>query len=692
MNRLSKWLMFFILFFGASFLLANEKNEARIDSVKYKFSEIVVTANRYEKNLFETHIPVSISKRINIWQKGFSSVGEILNKQAGVTFTSAGPWSQKPVIRGLVGSHVLTLIDGMRVSNLRDYGSHAPLLDASQIEKIEIIRGPASILYGSDAIAGVINYITYKPESFSNDFVLSGNASFQYNSVNQQHNENISIKGSFKNLSLQLGFSNRKAEDVSTPVGVLKNTAFSGKTFDAKIGLRITKKHRISLSGQSDRFSDVGVPINPFASQAKFLSYDRDLLSLNYDYRSPESWWTNSKVQVFYQKGKRNFDALIEGVPKGALFVRQALTANRDVESFGGSVQNRINILPKNLLTFGVDFFAEFDDTRRVADAEIYSSAGDIVKNPPADLTPPTPKSDRRGIAFFVEDEFQITHRLNFTLGARIDEIKSHAEATPNTLVETTIDKTDRDVSGNFGFLYRINSNLRLTANVGRAFKAPTLQERFFKGTAQVGYLFGNPDLKSETSLNIDAGLKIKYERISGEFTIFRNQINDLIVMKPISANADTFLYDNVGKAEIFGGEAEVKFKINRTLSFFANTAYVHGQDVNLDEPLPKMPPLTTLLGLRFEMPEQKLWLELAARIVDTQNRVAENENETPGYTLFDFSSGVNLGAFFRTPLPLQLTFNIHNLLDRDYRDHLSSVNWWSAPGRNISVGLKTNF
>ena len=692
MNRLNKWLMIFLLIFTASLLFANEKNEVKIDSVKYKFSEVVVTANRYEKNLFETHIPATISPRAIIWQKGFSSIGEILNEKAGVTFADAGPWSQKPVIRGLVGSHVLTLIDGMRVNNLRDYGNHAPLLDAGQIEKVEIIRGPASLLYGSDAIGGVINYITQKPGTFSPNFHIAGNASIQYNSVNQQLNENISLKGGFKNLSLQFGFSDRNAEDVSTPVGVLKNTAFSGKTIDAKIGLRLTEKHQLTFSAQSDRFSDVGVPINPFASSAKFLSYDRDLLSLSYDYRAPESWWTNSKFQVFYQKGKRNFDALIEGVPKGGLFARQALTANRDVESFGGSAQNRINIFPQNLLTFGVDFFAEFDDTRRIADAEIYNSAGDIVKDPPADFTPPTPKSDRRGFAFFIENEFEITHRLNFTLGARIDEIISHAEATPNTLVETELDKTDRDVSGNFGFLYRINSNLRLTANLGRAFKAPTLQERFFKGTAQVGYLFGNPELKSETSLNADAGLKWKSERFSGEFSIFRNQIDELIVMKPISANADTFLYDNVGKAEIFGGEAEMRFKISRTLSFFANTAYVHGQDMNLNEPLPKMPPLTSFLGFRFELPESSLWLEINSRIVDTQSRIAKNERETPGYTIFNFSSGVQVSDFIKIPLPLQLTFNVHNLLDRDYRDHLSSVTWWSAPGRNISVGLKANF
>ena len=162
--------------------------------------------------------------------------------------------------------------------------------------------------------------------------------------------------------------------------------------------------------------------------------------------------------------------------------------------------------------------------------------------------------------------------------------------------------------------------------------------------------------------------------------------------MNPISAQADTFLYDNVGKAELYGGEIQISYYISKQLHFFINSAYVFGHDVNMNEPLSKIPPLTTFLGFRYENNYNTFWIELNSKIVDSQQRTIKNEKQTAGYTLFNFSSGINLQKMLALPYPLFLTFNVHNILDREYRDHLSSVNWWVAPGRNFVIGLRGNF
>jgi outer membrane receptor protein involved in Fe transport len=192
--------------------------------------------------------------------------------------------------------------------------------------------------------------------------------------------------------------------------------------------------------------------------------------------------------------------------------------------------------------------------------------------------------------------------------------------------------------------------------------------------------------------LNLDGGIKWRFKRLNGELNLFRNQIDNLIVMKPISANADTFLYDNVGKAKIFGGEFQAHLNISQQLAFFMNAADVYGQDIKLDEPLPKMPPLEGLLGFRFEGSDHKYWLEISGRIVNHQNRVMTNELTTPGYQLYNFSSGINLDKFLKIRSPLFLTFNVKNIFNKSYRDHLSSVTWWDAPGRNIVLGLRSSF
>jgi len=668
-----------------------QNNSAQKDSVKYELSHVVVTANRYERNIFETHLPANVIRQKQIWQKGFESLGELIEEAPGVNYTQVGPWSQKMVIRGLVGPHILTLVDGMRLGALRSYGNHAPLLDVNQLERVEIIRGPASLLYGSEAIAGVVNYITLQPRFSDAGFILQGDVRTQYSSVNQQHTERIHLAGGNNRTAFLLGLSYRKANDIDTPGGKLKNTEFEGYTLDTKVNYKLSSSHLIGLNLQSDHLNDVGVPINKFAKWAKFIKYNRDLLSVKYEYSAPSNLLTNAKLNFYYQKGERNFDTFLSQIPKGPVFANQYLTAHRLVDSYGGSFQNSLSFR-KNLFISGVDVFADYDNTERQADAFITNAAGAIVKDPPPDNTPPTPKSDRSGVGIFIEDEYAASERWNFSLGTRFDYIVSNAQATTGTLINQDTREIDRDFSGNIGVLFRLTKNIHLIANVGRAFKAPTLQERYFKGVAQVGYLLGNPNLKSETSLNVDGGVKWKSSHMTGELNLFRNIIDNFIVMKPISVRADTFLYDNVGKAELYGGEFAIRIKPNRNFTLFMNNAYVYGQDINLDEPLPKIPPLKTLIGLRYEPESGSYWVEIESRIVDTQNRVADNEPETPGYTLFNFGSGVNLQSMLRLPYPLVLTVNVKNILNRRYRDHLSYVTWWDAPGRNVIVGLRSNF
>jgi hemoglobin/transferrin/lactoferrin receptor protein len=670
----------------------SQVKETASDSVDYYMKHIVVTANRYEKNAFETSIPVNSIHARDIWLSGLDNAGDILQQHAGISYSDAGPWSQKIIVRGLAGPQVLTLVDGMRLDVLRSYGNHAPLVDVNQIERIEVIRGPASMLYGSEAIAGVINYITKRPLSPTGEFEITGNAGVQYASVNNQNSATLTLNSRYKNWGFLLGITDRKADDIDTPKGKLINTAFDGYSLNAKIGAQYYERHFFTLSGSSNRMHDVGVPVNPYASKAKFLKYDRDVVSLNYEYHSSNDFWKRSRLNTYFQQGERNFEAFIDHKPKGALFVNQLLNANRKVKTYGVNAQNSFSISRNNLLTTGIDLFAEYDDTRRIADAAIVNAADIVMKDPPADLTPPTPKSHRSGAGLFIEDEQNLSSRITLTLGARYDHIMSHADGTPGTLTELDMDESDADYSGSLGLLYRLSQNVHLVTNIGRAFKAPTLQERFFSGTAQVGFLNGNPALDSEKSLNIDGGVKWQTGRFSGELNLFRNRIDDYIVMKPVSAAADTFLYDNVGEAILTGGEAYASVNIARQWDVFANSSFVRGNDDGLDTPLPKIPPMQGMLGVRYTSGDENVRVELTTRFVDTQNRVAENESKTDGYTLVNFSSGINLEPVLGIGFPLQLTFNIRNIFDESYRDHLSYVTWWDAPGRNIIIGLKSGF
>lgn len=662
------------------------------DTLTYRFPQITVTANRYEKDVFETHLPVNVLNESQAWQQGESSLGDWIETVPGISQTQAGPWSQKPVIRGLSGAHVLTLVDGMKVDVLRAYGDHAPLVDVDQIERIEIIRGPGSVLYGSNAIAGVMNIITKTPHFISSPFSMRSGIGFQYESVNHQNSEMANLEGQYRRADFMINLTHRHAGDINTPSGILKNTAFSGYTADMKIGIHPSKYHTLRISGHLTRMHDVGVPINPLARTAHFTAYDHNRISVEYKWLRKHTTWNQLNTNFYYQTGEREFDAFLYHVPKGGLYVNNHVNANRKIKTAGGSLQTGWSLDQSNLLITGIDFFMENDNTRRISDAEVVTADDQIKMNPPADFTPPTPISNRQGMAFFLEDEWRILSAISMNGGLRFDLIQSHAEKTIGTLAENDVTKSDHDFSGSFGGVVRLSHDFRLTVNVGRAFKAPTLQERFFRGTGQALYLIGNPDLKSETSLNLDLGIKCQTSQIQTSLNFFQNQIRNYIVMKPVTVNQDTFLYDNVGKALLYGAEWEGDWYFTANSKLFANAAYVRGKDVEMHEDLPKIPPVNTVLGVEFSNAERDYWIAFSGRFCGKQDKVTKNEIATEGYQLIQISSGINLSRWAHFKAPVYLTLNIQNLLNKKYRNHLSSVTWWDAPGRNIILGIRGNF
>lgn len=661
------------------------------DSVWYHYPGVSVTANRYEKDVFETHLPVRVIHEDQIWQDGASNLSATLSGQAGVDVMHSGPWSEKVVIRGLTG-HNLILVDGLRLDVLRDYGSHAPLLDVDQIERIEIIRGPASVQYGSDAVAGVVNIITQKFLAHPAVWAVQVSAGMDYASANRQFSQNATLSAKYHQWQWTSRLSNRKAEDLRTPAGTLNNTAYSGYEINSKLKYVFSTHHHFTLAGHLNRTDEAGVPINQFAQRARFLKYDRDRITADYVVQNHDLAQLNVRSSFYMQQEERNFDAYLYHVPQGANSVNNLLNANRYVNTQGGFVQASFMPFKRNLVTAGFDGYMESDNTRRLSDAVVTDSYGQVLMDPPPDLTPPTPKSDRKGLGVFLEDEWTPVPNLTLNTGIRADQVLSRADGTAGTLVEKSLAKTDRDYCGHIGAVVRLKDGLRFTANLGRAFKVPTLQQRFFKGAAQVGFLTGDPELRSEISLNIDLGLKWETRLTSGEISVFRNRVHDFIVMNPVDVEAGKYVYANVGLAELVGGEVQGLVRLTRAFSVSVSGAYVCGEDVRLNRPLPQIAPLKGTIGLRYEAPANQCWVEASSIFVADQNRNAENELRTPGYGLLNFSTGLHLNALLPLHYPVYLTLNGRNLLDRSYRDHLSTVTWWDAAGQDFVMGLRIQF
>gem|GEM_PF-2443814 len=675
-----------------SVLTLKAENVFKADTL-YKIHEpVIVTANRYEKSIFETCMPSSVLK-VSTSANKLITIEDALYEIPGTNVTKTGPWSIKPVLRGLSGSHVLTLIDGLKMNVLRSYGNHAPLIDIAQINRIEVIRGPGSVMYGSDAVAGVINIIRKQAPDFTKQGKTYFNTGFEYNSVNNQCSETADFSASSKNISFILVFNNRSAGNIKTPNGVLNNTGYKGKTLSAEIYYKISNLNRIRIKSEFNRMTDVGVPVSPYAEQSGFKEYFRNSYSVEYSHTPRNKSWSKSFAKIFYQTENRNFNALFKNIPKGTVYANSSLEAKRDLNACGFDIQTGKFLSGNNLLIFGADGFHNFNKTSRTSDSYITDKSGVLVKDPPADYTPPTPESFRQGLGMFIEDEWEFTRFFRVTAGIRYDFVFSKALATPNTLAQHSINSTDHDFSGSLGILYSASDYTHFFFNVGRAFKSPTLQERYFKGTSQIGYLTGKPELLPETSLNLDSGVKFKTDCFSGEISLFRNFITDFIVMEPINAAKDTFKYSNIGRALLFGGEFCFSAEPFKNINFFATGSYSYGDDINLNSPLPMIPPANIITGIKLSNKKHGFYLRAKLNITAAQNRTSKNESNTPGYIITDISFGTALDKYFKFLTGYKVQLQISNLFNIKYRNHLSYVSWAYEPGTSFSVSIfKTGF
>ncbi|MDM7924635.1 MAG: TonB-dependent receptor [bacterium] len=681
-----------LLLSAAASLFGQSDRPAPVDSVRYQMPEVFVTANRRETDAMETNRPLSAIPADRLWSAGVATASEAAAILPGAASPSVGPWTGRWSIRGLSGSRVLLLVDGLRLDILRGYGEHPFLVDADQIVRIEVIRGPASVLYGSDAVAGVVNLITGPaPAHGPRPSGLSGRTGVQYLSANNQWNGTASVRADGRKASFSVNAVRRTAGDLRTPMGRLANTAFRGNAFQAEAVLRPGRNARLTFRGHTDRMDRVGVPADRYAEKARFNAYDRDRITAEFDVRRPKGAWKGVRVQAYGQKEYRSFEAWISGKPKGAAFVEQAQNADRSLRAAGFSGQSDW-VLGPHVLIAGGEAFKHRVVSERIADLLLRSASGVVLKDPPPDRTPPLPRLTQSGAAAFVNAEFAASRLLSVQAGSRVELFQSRAEGTAGTLVESDRWESESNWSGNAGVLCRPAGPLRLFANIGRAFRSPDPQERYFRGPGQAGFVIGDPELRSETSLNLDAGLKWKSDVVEGELALFRNRIDRLIVLRTLTAARDTFAYANVGRGLLTGGEISVSWTASDHVRLGLTASSVEGRDETEDRPLPGIPPLRGTLSGRLNG-EPFGWTAGAdLRLSADRKDAAENELKTGGAGLLDLHFGCVFRGGFTAGMPLRVSLSARNVLDRSVRDPLSGVTWWDGPGRDVVVGMRTEW
>ncbi len=678
--------------------------------ILFTMDRIQALATRTDRTGFEVPAPVDVMDSATIQDlQADQPVADVFPLQPGLDVEGSGPFLGRPVIRGLSGNRVLVLVDGQRLNNSREainFGGVEPaLVAAGDVESIEVVRGPGSVLHGTDAIGGIVHITTRRTALPESGVVYGARLSSRYSSADEQRSGRLELNVAGPRLGLVLRGGAREAEPYESAEGEVPLSGAETRDLSADLRWRPALDQDVRLEWSAFRGEDVGVPGTGGVFSGFYPFTDRTQAAIGWTARNLAASLDRLEVRAYLQNQEESFATILDlpPIPAGPfqLFVDTESERTSDVRTTGLDVQATSALGESHVLTWGVEAFRDdVDETRLEESVRTFEPR---TPGPPPrteveiDDAPTTPESSFRGIGVYLQDELA-AGRWTLVPGVRFDrfDIETDALERPEGVIEAE-DRTESAVSGSLGALFRASDALHLTASIGRAFRTPNIIERFFFGPgSQGGLSVPNPALENETSLNVDVGAKLRSHGWSGEIAAFRNQVNDLITFVPAEFMGETEFggqpvtsVGNVAEALLWGVEAEVthagELLGGRRWIRLAGS-WMRGENRTDDEPV-FVSPAKALLSVGWTDRAGILSGRLDTRLVDGQDRVPEGFEPTSGFLVLGAHAAIGLGAW--TGGDWTLRMGVENLLDRSYTESFGGA---PAIGRNVIISVDAGF
>ena len=686
-----------ILLLAPSALFAEETYEKMMDA-------IVITATKTEENIFDVPASVSIIKSSELKKKNDLSLGNSLEDVPGVSIESAGSWDATPVIRGLGGSRVLVLFDGDRETNL--WAGRAPLtpfVDMGSVERIEVLRGPASALYGSDAIGGVINVIT-KDAVFANgdEWQMENTVSTRYSSIDNGIYGRYGLAAGANGFGINLGVSARDNDNYEDGNGdEVRNSQYENYSIDLKAGYKSEAGHKIAFDYRLNKITDLGIPQKlANAPYSHFDKFDTSVYKVRYS-ADKLGIFKDAAAKIYHVDQSRSYEGYYPS--NGKYNIKEN---DIDTSATGASYQMTYEN-SKHKITSGFEIVQELTDSEETQMIRKDNGA-------PARKMEfrPVPDAERLHAGIFGQDELIFTDRLIAVVGARYDYFTTDADdvafsdtkygsnssiTSSATSINEFGSESDSAASFNLGLLYELTNSVHLTSNLSTGFRAPDIFERYSTRGGGSKVLLGNPELDPEYSYNVDFGIKTKADTLQTFASIYYNRVYDYIdtVLQDNSfiSNIPTYKYTNVTEAELYGFEAGADVTVSKQISLFGDVAYVVGKDRDTGDRLSNIPPLNGTLGARWsdKIKSAGYYIELSADMYASQDEPAPNEEKSEAYNIVNLRTGVSLPevGFLHDA---SLTFSIENLFDKYYLSHLRNEDSDLIAGQGINFVAALQF
>jgi outer membrane receptor for ferrienterochelin and colicin len=677
-----------------------------LESHIFDISDIAVTATRSERSTNRISNQINTVSENEIKARNAKTSAEALREENGIFVQKTNHGGGSAVIRGLSSNQILIMVDGIRLNNSTyRLGNHQYLttVDNLMASQIEVVRGPTSVLYGSDALGGAINVISKRPSLNHSDFELDFKLFSRFASADLEKTARAEFMLRYNRYALQTGFSykdyddlkrgrNSKHPQLENSTNGIKQTpsGFTTYDFDTKLLYGISAKQTLLLAYQISRQKQV--PRYDKFENNNYLQWiyqpqHRMLAYLKYENYLKTKIVQSLQATISYHQQEEGRE------------IQQSVTApfteeNDAVHTLGFSLQ-MTSIQKNHEITLGCEMYRDRVYSERfITDTSKDSTVKDIRGRYPDNAV-----YTSHGI--FAQDEIALSSSWRAILGTRFSKMKTSfniVQAVSGSQIYIPYQQDYDSWTGSIGNIFEINENFVLKSHMAQAFRAPNLSDLSKLGESK-GEIFEVPnrDLKPEKLLSFDFGFSLRYTLLKLQASVFYTSISDLIGSADATFNElqyieiDSSQYkikskQNIGNAFIRGLEIKFEYQFYKKLQLHSNFTAVLGQNRTLNEPVGGIPPAFGLIGLKW--PETRYYLNLYMRFAVKQDRLSSDDRDdpripqggTPAWKIINFRAGFKLAKF------IELRFTLENIFDVNYREHGSGIN---GPGRNFILGLE---
>ncbi len=715
--------------------IKNNNFTVKLTESTLNLNEVVISANSWEQNKNEVPNRINVISKKVIAFNNSQTTADLLKTSGEVFIQKSQLGGGSPMIRGFSANRVLLVVDGVRMNNAIFRSGNLQnviSLDANCIENSEIIFGPGSVVYGSDALGGVMDFHTLKPSFSKHDSLkFSGNAMMRFSSANNEKTGHIDFNISRKKISSITSFSYsnfddlkmgnigneeyKRTEYVETTEGidvVVKNTNGNIQKFSGynqinlmqKVSFKPTKFWNLTYGFHYSKTSNV-------PRYDRLLQYSKGKLKYAEWFYGPQQWMMNNftfkktKETVLFSKAKlvlaqQDYSESRHDRKFGNAEIRKRY---ENVKAFSANLDFEKKLKNKLYLFYGTEFVLN----------KVYSTGKKVNINDGTETIVASRypnNSTYSSFASYISFKKNITKKITFSSGIRYNRIYAYAKLD-TVFYDFPFQAIDLNLgafNGSAGFVFRPDT-WQISVNLSSGFRAPNIDDMAKVFDSEPGsVIVPNDDLKPELAYNTDFGIvKIINNKIKIDVTVFYTFLNNTLIRKDFTFNGqDSILYDaemskvqaivNADNAIIYGFQISLKAELIDNLNLSSNYTFTKGFDSE-NKPLRHVAPAFGITHLIFQKNRFKFDLYSEYNTQISADNLAESEKnkkymyaiDNKGYPYSPSWCTFNINSSWKINKTFTIKAAVENILDYRYRPYSSGI---VAAGRNFVFSLRLNF